>query len=88
MGSPISPVVVNLYMEKSEEKTISFLKVPFRPIGTDGTWVKNQTSQLDGFFHNEPVNDYKLAFCTVSWQWKGVAVCTSQQSTARTHTNQ
>ena len=51
MGSPVSPIVANLYMEEVEHRALSSLgTVPshwFRYV--DDTWVKIQTRELEVF---------------------------------------
>ncbi len=77
MGSPVSPVVANLYMEEVERKALaSFLGATpshwFRYV--DDTWVKIQTHEVEAFtdhihtvvsnikFTREDVKDNVLAF--------------------------
>ena len=77
MGSPISPIISNLYMEMFEKKALStYPGTPpskwFRYV--DDTWVKIKTNELDSFFTfinnvdsnigftQEGMADNKLAF--------------------------
>ncbi|KAI8517802.1 hypothetical protein Bbelb_038190 [Branchiostoma belcheri] len=75
MGSPVSPIVVNLYMEKFENKALStFNDTPpanwFRYV--DDTWCRlkkrvaadffDHINQIDDKFTQEPSHDHMLPF--------------------------
>ena len=81
MGSPVSPIVVNLYMEDFEQKALAtYTGIPpshwFRYV--DDTWVKTKKNQLVAFFDHinkvnkfikftqESIQDGKLAFLDCS----------------------
>ncbi len=74
MGSPVSPIVVNLFMERFEHTALnSFSGTPpshwFRYV--DDTWVKIKKYQATAFldhikFTQEAIRDGKLAFLDCS----------------------
>ena len=65
MGSPISPIVVSLYMERFEEKALeSYESTPpshwFRYV--DDTWVKIRKDEARGFFDHIDKVDNNIKF--------------------------
>lgn len=63
MGSPVSPVVANFYMEMVESKAVNSDKGTspshwFRLV--DDTWVKNKTQDLQAFIEYIPSVDKNI----------------------------
>ncbi|XP_072015900.1 uncharacterized protein [Amphiura filiformis] len=54
MGSPVSPIIANLFMENFEEKAITSFHTPPRYFGryVDDTMVIIERSQVDSFTHH------------------------------------
>ena len=65
MGSPVSPIISNLYMEKFERRALASYNgiVPSRWFRyVDDTWVLIKTSELDNFFHHINNIDANIKF--------------------------
>ena len=103
MGSPVSPIVVNLFMEQFEHTVLTtFTGIPpshwFRYV--DDTWVKLKKAQLIRFFEHinrvnkhikftqEPIKDGKLAFLDCSVSVQDDGSLTTSVYRKDTHTDQ
>ncbi|XP_072025352.1 uncharacterized protein [Amphiura filiformis] len=103
MGSPVSPIVVNLFMEQFERTALdSFTGTPpshwFRYV--DDTWVKLRKDQLTPFFEHingvnehikftqEPIKEGKLAFLDCSVHVANDGTISTSVYRKSTHTDQ
>ncbi|XP_066267643.1 uncharacterized protein [Branchiostoma lanceolatum] len=73
MGSPVSPIVVNLYMEKFENKALSTFNGPppanwFRYHTVDDTWCRLKERVADDFFDHINQVDDNIKFTQESCQ--------------------